>query len=66
MYNPNGISKKETGLPFASLALAELGYKKGPVTIEGEDEDGPKKYETGKDTAKGSLIGFKNFFCLII
>lgn len=61
MYNPNGISKKETGLPFASLALAELGYKKGPVTIEGEDEDGPKKYETGKDTAKGSLIGFKNF-----
>lgn len=61
MYNPNGMSKKETGLPFASLALAELGYKKGPVTIEGEDEEGPKKYETGKDTAKGSLIGFKNF-----
>lgn len=61
MYNPNGMSKKETGLPFASLALAELGYKKGPVTIEGEDEEGPKRYETGKDTAKGSLIGFKNF-----
>lgn len=61
MFNPNGMSKKEEGLPFSSLALAELGYKKGPVLIEGEDEEGPQRYETGKDTAKGSLVGFKNF-----
>lgn len=61
MFNPNGMSKKEEGLPFSSLALAELGYKKGSVLIEGEDEEGPQRYETGKDTAKGSLVGFKNF-----
>jgi len=61
MFNPNGMSKKEEGLPFSSLALAELGYKKGPVLIEGEDEKGPKRYEIGKDIAKGSLVGFKSF-----
>lgn len=61
MYNPNGMSKKESGLPFSSLALAELGYKKGPVIIEGEDESGQQKFETGKDTTKGSLVGFKSF-----
>lgn len=61
MFNSNGMSKKEDGLPFSSLALAELGYKKGPVLVEGEDEEGPQRYETGKDTAKGSLVGFKSF-----
>jgi hypothetical protein len=61
MFNPNGMSKKESGLPFSSLALAELGYKKGPVLIEGEDEEGQQRFETGKDTAKGSLVGFRSF-----
>lgn len=61
MFNPNGISKKEEGLPISSLALAELGYKKGPVFIEGVGENGLEKYETGTKTAKGSLHGFKNF-----
>lgn len=61
MFNPNGMSKNEGGLPHASLALAELGYKKGPVLIEGTNEDGPQRFETGKDTTKGNLIGFKDF-----
>jgi hypothetical protein len=61
MFNPNGISKKEEGLPLSSLALAELGYKKGSVFIEGIGENGFEKYETGNKTAKGSLHGFKNF-----
>lgn len=61
MFNPNGISKKEKGLPISSLALAELGYKKGSVHIEGEGDHGFEKYETGHETAKGSLTGFKSF-----
>jgi len=61
MFNPNGISKKEEGLPISSLALAELGYKKGSVYIEGVGKNGLEKHETGTKTAKGSLHGFKNF-----
>lgn len=61
MFNPNGISKKEGGLPHSSLSLAELGYKKGSVVIQGEDENGKQSYETGKDTTKGRIVGFKDF-----
>jgi hypothetical protein len=61
MYNPNGLSKREGGLPLSSIAMAEQGYKKGPVVIEGVSDNGFEKMETGKDTAKGSLIGLKTF-----
>jgi hypothetical protein len=61
MYNPNGLSKKEGGLPLSSIAMAEQGYKKGPVIIEGVSDNGFEKIETGKDTAKGSLVGLKTF-----
>lgn len=61
MFNPNGLSKREGGLPLSSLAMAEQGYKNGPVLIEGVSDNGFERIETGKDTAKGSLVGFKTF-----
>lgn len=61
MFNPQGLSKREGGLPLSSIAMAEQGYKTGSVLIEGESDKGLEKVETGKDTAKGSLIGFKTF-----
>lgn len=61
MFNPLGLSKREGGLPLSSIAMAEQGYKTGPVLIEGESDSGLERIETGKDTAKGSLIGFKSF-----
>lgn len=61
MYNPNGLSTREGGLPLSSIAMAEQGYKKGSVTIEGVGDNGFEKMETGKDTAKGSLVGLKTF-----
>ena len=61
MYNSNGLSKREGGLPLSSIAMAEQGYKKGTVLIEGQSDNGYEKIETGKDTAKGSIVGFKTF-----
>jgi len=61
MYNSNGLSKKEGGLPLSSIAMAEQGYKSGAVLIEGKSDAGYERIETGKDTAKGSVVGFKTF-----
>jgi hypothetical protein len=61
MKSDAGLSKSEEGLPFTSVALANDGYKNGPVRIEGYKGDEYQVYEESKDTAKGSLAGFKEF-----
>lgn len=38
MKNPAGLSKNEKARPFASVALAEDGYKSGEVLFEGVKE----------------------------
>jgi len=61
MRNPNGLSKSESARPFASAALADQGYKKGEVTIEGNRDDSFEKVISGRTAARGSILRLKNF-----
>ncbi len=59
MKNPNGLSKKEDRLPYASLEMASLGYKKDEVTMEGFRNNRFDTVKTGGDAARGTIIATK-------
>lgn len=61
MKNPNGLSKAEDARPFASAALAEQGYKKGEVQLEGVRNDQFEKVRSGSTAARGSVKALKDF-----
>lgn len=61
MRNPNGISKSENARPFASAALADQGYKKGEVLIEGNRDGVLEKIQSGDTAARGSIPRLKDF-----
>jgi len=61
MKNPNGMSKSETSRPFASAVLAEQGYKKGEVIIEGVRNDSFEQVSSGSAAARGNVRGLRDF-----
>lgn len=61
MKNPNGLSKAENARPFASAALAEQGYKKGEVQLEGVRNDTFEKVCSGSTAARGTIAALKDF-----
>lgn len=61
MKNPNGMSKSETARPFASAVLAEQGYKKGEVIIEGVRNDSFEQVSSGSAAARGNVRGLRDF-----
>lgn len=61
MKNPNGMSKAENARPFASAVLAEQGYKKGEVLIEGVRNDTFEQASSGSTAARGNVRGFRDF-----
>lgn len=61
MKNPNGISKDENARPFASASLADQGYKKGEVLIEGNRDGTFEKVRSGNIAARGSISKLKDF-----
>lgn len=61
MKNPSGISKKEDARPFASVALADQGYKKGDVLIEGNRDGTHEKVLSGDLAARGAIPRLKDF-----
>ncbi len=61
MKNPNGLSKSEDARPFATAALADQGYKKGDVTLEGFRDDKHEKVISGADASRGSIASLKDF-----
>lgn len=61
MKNPNGLSKAENARPFASAALAEQGYKKGEVQLEGVRNDSFEKVVSGSTAARGAIRALKDF-----
>ena len=61
MKNPNGMSKDENARPFASAALAEQGYKKGEVHIEGIRNDTFEQATSGSAAARGTIRGLRDF-----
>jgi len=61
MKNPNGMSKAENARPFASAVLAEEGYKKGEVQIEGIRDDTFEVTTSGSTAARGNVRGLRDF-----
>ncbi len=61
MKNPNGLSKSESARPFATAALAQQGYKKGDVQIEGYRNDGFEKVASGSTASRGAIKSLKDF-----
>lgn len=61
MKNPNGMSKAENARPFASAVLAEQGYKKGEVVIEGLRNDSFEQASSGSTAARGNVRGLREF-----
>lgn len=55
MKNPEGISKDETARPYASAALADQGYKKGDVVIEGSRQGKFARVRAGSKASRGSI-----------
>lgn len=61
MKNPNGLSKKEEALPFASAVLAEQGYKKGDVQFEGLRNGAFEQATSGLSAARGNVRGLRDY-----
>jgi hypothetical protein len=61
MKSPNGLSQSPEARPFASAVLAEQGYKKGEVTIEGLRNDTFEVAQSGNDAARGVVKGLRDF-----
>jgi hypothetical protein len=58
---PPGLSKKEQTRPFASVALAEEGYKSGEVLFEGLKEGRFTKVKSSEEAARGTLEILKDY-----
>ncbi|NYG35054.1 DUF4747 family protein [Sphaerotilus montanus] len=61
MKNPSGLSKSPDARPFASAVLAEQGYKKGEVTVEGLRNDAFEVAQSGNEAARGVVKGLREF-----
>ena len=61
MKNPNGLSKNPEALPYASAALAEQGYKKGEVQIEGLRDGAQETVKSGTSAARGTVQQLRDF-----
>lgn len=61
MKNPNGLSKQEEALPFASAVLAEQGYKKGDVQFEGLRNGAFEQATSGSSAARGNVRGLRDY-----
>ena len=61
MRNSRGLSQSEEGLPFATAAMAQAGYKDGDVTMSGYRDGKRTTLRTGKRAARGRIEGLKDF-----
>jgi hypothetical protein len=61
MRNPSGLSKNEEALPFAAAAMAQAGYKKGEVILEGIRNRRRSVIRTGHRAARASLDQIRDF-----
>lgn len=61
MRNPGGLSQTEETLPHAAAAMAEDGYKKGEVLLEGIKDGRRETVKTGTQAARGKVEGIKDF-----
>jgi len=61
MKNPGGLSKSEEARPYASVALAEEGYKDGEVLFEGLREGKFREIKSSEEAARGKLEILKDY-----
>lgn len=61
MKNPSGLSLSEQGLPFATAAMAQAGYKEGEVTMTGIRNGQRATIRTGNRAARGRIDGLRDF-----
>ena len=61
MRSFSGLSQDEAQLPFASAAMAQGGYKKGEVRMEGISAGKFRKVTTGKQAARGTIDALRDF-----
>jgi hypothetical protein len=55
MKNPEGLSQAQNGLPYASAAMAQDGYKIGEVLLEGVRDGRRKVIRTGRRAARATV-----------
>ncbi len=53
--SPEGVNVAEGSRAHSSAAMAESGYKEGPVTIDGEQDGNPVTIEEGKSAIRGKI-----------
>ena len=61
MKNTAGLSQSEDGLPFATVTMAQAGYKDGDVIMTGLRGGRKRTLRTGKRPARGRIEGLKEF-----
>lgn len=57
--NPSGVKKHKGSLARSSAAMADAGYKEGPVTLEGYKNGKRKKEIVGRNAARDSIMNGK-------
>jgi len=55
MKNRKGLSEAKGKLPHAAAAIADRGYKSGPVTMEGQIDGKQTKVITGKNAERVTI-----------
>jgi len=61
MKNPSGISQLPDGLPYATAAMAQAGYKEGEITMVGIRKGQRTTVRTGNRAARGRIEGLREF-----
>ena len=61
MKNSRGISMEESHLPSTTLQVAESGYKKGEVVIEGVIDEKEETMKTGESAVQAKIGGIRKY-----
>jgi hypothetical protein len=61
MKNPRGLSTDENGLPFATVAMAQAGYKDGETVMTGFRNGRKTTIRSGNRPVRGRLEGLRDY-----
>ncbi len=61
MKNKNGLSQEQGALPHAAVTMANAGYRKGDVLMEGIIDGKPQTVTTGQNAVRASIDATRGF-----